>query len=101
MLKQATRACRGGIANRSAYWVPTLLDAQKKPILPASAVIYYKTGYRGVIPASVKRIPTGLRMIAGNTGSSAMQENMIWGCLDNYIPNTGFIPSASTCIPGT
>ncbi len=93
-------SCHGGIANRSSYWVPTLLDAQKKPILPTVAVIYYKTGYRGVVPATVKQIPTGLRMIAGNTGSSEMQENMIWGCLDNYIPNTGFIPSASTCIPG-
>ena len=27
-------SCHGGIANRSSYWVPTLLDAQKKPILP-------------------------------------------------------------------
>jgi Domain of unknown function (DUF1996) len=95
--RSGNSSCTGGSANRSAYWVPTLLDAQHKPILPASTIIYYKTGYRGVDPATVKRIPTGLRMIAGNTSSSVAQENMIWGCLENYIPNTGFIPTAGDC----
>jgi hypothetical protein len=98
--KTGNSTCRGGIANRSSYWVPTLLDAQKKPIMPSSAVMYYKTGYAGVDPASVKRIPDGLRMIAGNANSSGVQEyTMVWGCLDNYISNTGFIPAASRCLP--
>jgi hypothetical protein len=88
-------SCHGGIANRSAYWVPTLLDAQNQPVLPASAIMYYKTGYRSVIPASVKQIPTGLRMISGDALSSVTQEAAGWGCLETYIGHYGYIPTAS------
>ncbi len=86
--------CHGGIANRSGYWIPALLDAKNQPVLPASAIMYYKTGYRGVTPASVKQIPAGLRMISGDTLSSMTQENAGWGCLETYIGHYGYIPSA-------
>jgi hypothetical protein len=88
-------SCHGGIANRSSYWVPTLLDAQNRPLLPAGAIMYYKTGYRGVDPKSVKQIPAGLRMISGDTFSSTKQENVSWGCIEEYIGHYGHIPRAS------
>jgi hypothetical protein len=90
--------CRGGIANRTAYWVPTLLDANANPILPSSAIFYYKTGYNDIGPANIKAMPKGLRMIAGDKNSSVKQAHASWGCLETYIPDLpGSIPSASTC----
>jgi len=59
--------CRGGTANRSAYWVPTMIDTRTgTPIKPSSAMIYYKTGYNGIRPDMVQPMPAGLRMIAGD-----------------------------------
>ncbi|MFL6662370.1 MAG: DUF1996 domain-containing protein, partial [Rhizobacter sp.] len=46
--------CRGGTANRSAYWVPSMIDTKTgAPVRPADAMIYYKTGYNGISPAQV------------------------------------------------
>jgi len=37
--------CRGGIFNRSSYWVPALLDMRtSRPVFPAAFQIYYKSG---------------------------------------------------------
>lgn len=57
--------CDGGIANRSAYWVPAMIDTKThKPIKPNGALIYYKSG-----PASL--VPRGLRMISGDVKRTA------------------------------
>ncbi len=58
-------ACRGGIANRTAYWVPATIDADGVPMRPIRMIIYYKSGYFGVLPEDVEVFPQGLRMIAG------------------------------------
>lgn len=51
--------CQGGIANRSSYWLPSLIDTTTgTPLKPEWALFYYKGG-------SVKP-PNGLMMIAGN-----------------------------------
>ena len=51
--------CFGGIANRSAYWVPSLIDtSQDKAIKPDWALFYYKGG--DITP------PNGLVIIAGD-----------------------------------
>lgn len=72
--------CRGGILNRSAYWVPTMIDTRSgTPIRPRTANFYYKTGYAGVVPSTVRSMPPGLRMIAGdpkNAGPGGQYENM-------------------------
>jgi hypothetical protein len=58
--------CMGGIANRSAYWVPSLIDTETNtPLLPNESLWYYKTGY--VVPKQYITAPAkGLRLIAGN-----------------------------------
>lgn len=89
--------CIGGVANRSAYWVPTLLDARGQPIAPASAIFYYKTGYNQIGPRNIKSMPAGLRMIAGDMKSSSAQEHAFWGCLETYKGRFGSIPSAGQC----
>lgn len=59
--------CRGGTLNRSAYWVPAMIDTRNgAPVKPQFANIYYKTGYGGVAPSAVQPMPPGLRMIAGD-----------------------------------
>ncbi|MCU0762158.1 MAG: DUF1996 domain-containing protein [Hydrogenophaga sp.] len=60
-------SCRGGTLNRSAYWVPAMVDMRtNRAVMPSASNFYYKTGYRGVRPADVQPFPAGLRMIAGD-----------------------------------
>jgi Domain of unknown function (DUF1996) len=64
--------CRGGTVNRSAYWVPAMIDTlDGTPIRPHASHFYYKTGYAGIAPSSVRPFPPGLRMIAGDSKNSA------------------------------
>lgn len=58
--------CMGGTANRSAYWVPSMIDTSTNtPIKPIFALWYYKTGY--TVPRQyITAPPKGLRIIAGN-----------------------------------
>ena len=59
--------CRGGTINRSAYWVPTMIDTRTgAPLAPMfESNFYYKTGY-SVAPGMIQPMPEGLRMIAGD-----------------------------------
>jgi hypothetical protein len=85
--------CAGGIANRSAYWVPTLIDTKDgTPLAPEDSIWYYKNGFGGIPASSIKPMPKGLRMIAGNAKSSqdADSEHTSWTCWD-----TGSISSRS------
>ena len=71
LLAFGNSTCVGGIANRSAYWVPTMIDgATGNPIAPDSINVYYKSG---VYPGDKlsRGIPEGLRMVAGNSMATA------------------------------
>jgi len=63
--------CEGGIANRSAYWVPAMIETGTgRPIAPTMIMTYYKTGFNPAISnADIQEIPPGLRMIAGDQTS--------------------------------
>jgi Domain of unknown function (DUF1996) len=87
--------CRGGIANRSSYWVPALIDAAGKPVLPVTMDVYYKSGYNGIAPEEVNVFPKGLRMIAGSAKASETQSIAYWGCHQNYIGHVGAIPQCT------
>jgi Domain of unknown function (DUF1996)/Bacterial Ig domain/Divergent InlB B-repeat domain len=60
--------CSGGILNRSAYWVPSMIDTRNgAPVKPREGIFYYKTGYANGAPlTSIQPMPAGLRMIAGD-----------------------------------
>lgn len=78
LLANGNSTCRGGTTNRSAYWVPALIDTRDgRAITPTRLTTYYKTGYGGVDPAQVKPFPYGLRMIAGSAGGSTPLSH--WG----------------------
>lgn len=70
---EGNSTCRGGIANRSAYWVPSMINTlDNSPLKPYSALWYYKVGYR-VAKETVVAPPKGLRMIIGNMKSTGPQ----------------------------
>jgi hypothetical protein len=75
--------CLGGTINRSAYWVPTMIDtATNKPIVPDVAGIYYKQGYTLNPPTIIQPLPAGLRMIAGDpTNSSPGSQVALFKCI--------------------
>lgn len=64
--KTGNSTCQGGIANRSSYWLPSLIDTTDgTPLAPDWALFYYKGG-------DVKP-PNGLMMIAGD--QTATEDN--------------------------
>jgi Domain of unknown function (DUF1996) len=66
--------CRGGTANRSAYWVPTMINtADGTPIVPDDIGVYYKSGF--LDGAVINPLPAGLRMVAGNSAATAAPDN--------------------------
>lgn len=86
--------CAGGIANRSAYWVPAMIDtATHKPIVPSDPIWYYKSGYNGIAPADINAMPAGLRMIAGNMRAEGPQDMAHWSCRNGTISHSDSIPN--------
>jgi len=88
--------CRGGVANRSSYWVPTLIDTKNDaPIKPDEIMVYYKNG---VLDATkVQPIPAGLRMIAGEPTASAANPDvfsMRWKCIGGPNNQNGLYQSS-------
>ena len=100
--------CKGGTMNRSAYWVPSMINTETNaPIVPnGNALIYYKSG---VIDGTlIKAPPKGLRMIAGNAKATnnSVYNNSGFTChpgansTRTSWPRTMEIPSGSKCETG-
>ena len=97
--------CAGGTANRSSYWVPTMVDTRtNNPVNTNTSAIdrenalqvYYKTGYQGIAPGTVQNYPVGLRMIAGDMMSTSAQSRISYECGG---PSSPSIPT--NCAPGS
>ena len=85
--------CRGGTLNRTAYWVPAVIDGSTGEVqVPDDGIFYYKTGYN-IDPKAVRTLPPGLRMIAGNKDATSKQEYIEWYCRDVNAPVAGSIPT--------
>jgi Domain of unknown function (DUF1996) len=67
--------CDGGTLNRSAYWVPTILNGANQPVIPIHMLVYYKSGGSN-IPRSLieSELPAGLRIVSGNSEATVPQE---------------------------
>ncbi|OLB82638.1 MAG: hypothetical protein AUI14_00330 [Actinobacteria bacterium 13_2_20CM_2_71_6] len=75
-------SCRGGIINRTGYWVPTVIDTRTgQPIAPDLIHVYYKSGYL-LRPDQIHPMPEGLRMVAGDSKASSGQPHGNWTCFD-------------------
>ena len=91
--------CKGGIMNRSAYWMPSMIDtASKTAVKPDVAIFYYKNGRTP--PGLINAPPKGLRMIAGNSkATSADTSKANFTCLSR-VPFYGWKQSIPTCNVG-
>ena len=91
--------CSGGTMNRSAYWMPSMIDtASKTAVKPDLAMFYYKNGRTptGLINAP----PKGLRMIAGNSkATSSTTSKASFTCLSR-VPFYGWKTSIPSCNVG-
>ena len=95
-MSSGNSTCDGGTMNRSAYWVPTVIDTRTaKPIAPTGGNFYYKTEHK----PDVVQVPKGLRMIAGSMAASATQPFIHWWCADqsdnNVSGDQGYIPACA------
>lgn len=87
--------CDGFEANRTAYWVPALLDGSQKAIVPKEIIVYYKSKY----PAETSAMPQGLKLVGGNPKAETFNPgpDLHWSCggssdeynISNHIPDCG------------
>lgn len=96
LLSSGNSTCRGGIADRSAYWIPTLLDDAGKPVVPQTAEIYYRSGYEGISARSIEEFPPGLRMMAGDPSADDEQSDAHWECNRKAGERHASIPTCAT-----
>ncbi len=60
--------------------------------------VYYKSGYDGVLPGTIRNFPAGLRMIAGTSSSTSPQNTgIVWYSCDDGQTS----PSLPNCPPGS
>ena len=81
---QGNSTCRGGVSNRSSYWIPAMIDTTTgAPLTPDEPIFYYKQGYVISPSSAIQKLPEGLRMIAGDA-SNATASGGAWryACLD-------------------
>lgn len=70
-LLAAGSTCSGGTLDRSAMWVPTMIDTTDgTPIMFSGLLTYYKQGYGGVKAGDMRPVPSGLRMLAGTAAGN-------------------------------
>jgi hypothetical protein len=89
--------CRGGTLNRSAYWIPAMVDTRTgAPQRPQYADVYYKSGYQGSPNSAIKAMPVGLRIVAGDSKNTVVmarwESHVEYGCNglgSDTIPNCG------------
>ena len=89
--------CAGGIMNKSAYWIPSMIDtATGAPIQPADILVYYKSGDLGFVSKEpVTQPPIGLRMITGNSKGTPADDATISAHFNCNTP-TGTTPWSKT-----
>ena len=74
LVASGNSTCNGGIGNRSAYWVPAVIDTRTgTPIKPSGGGFYYKHG--SISGKEITIFPEGLRMIAGNSTAKTADSN--------------------------
>ena len=91
--------CKGGLVNRSSYWMPSMINTvTNTPVLPELAIFYYKTGRT---PSGLINVPPkGLRMIAGNGKATSEVEGIANYTCQGRTPFYGWKKSIPICNAG-
>jgi hypothetical protein len=93
--------CSGGTLNRSAYWLPAMIDnATHLPVRPTRNNVYYKTGYNGIKPATVQPVPPGLVMITGSAKNTARGVNPVRFACESETDVGSWQPNIPSCPAG-
>lgn len=98
-------SCAGGTANRTGYWIPSIIDTNTgAPLKPFRGIIYYKAGVAE--PTAIQNFPRNLRMIAGNPKATTESDSTAnFACVNESATNyqTGLgkvIPACSKSSTG-
>ncbi len=73
LISRGGGTCQGGPLNRSAYWIPALIDRDNNARIPQYGLVYYKSG--NLHGKNIREFPKGLKMIAGNAGANSTGQN--------------------------
>lgn len=75
LLNTGTGTCNGADLNRTAYWVPAVLNGNGDALIPYEIMVYYKNDNFRLNGANelVSPFPDNLRMIAGNGSATSPQ----------------------------
>lgn len=111
----ARSSCHGGSVNASGYWVPTVLDADGRPVAPVHSGDFAEADERGAYfhpnnfyyktfadaGTDIVAPPPGFRMIVGNAGATGPQEDQPYefrceGAEEFRSAEGGEIPRCST-----
>ena len=90
LIERGSSTCQGGAVNRSAYWMPAMLDgagAGRKIVMPKAITLYYKSKH----PEDVQVLPLGIQLLVGNVNpggtvnsSFTPGERLSWGCYNGW-----------------
>jgi hypothetical protein len=78
-LRSSGRSTCSATKDRTGYWVPTL-SLNGAHVRPVRMRVYYRAGTKN--PSTIKTLPAGLRMVAGNSKATTKQSTSVvsWGC---------------------
>jgi len=81
LLNTGTGTCNGEDLNRTAYWVPALLDNTGHALIPFEVMVYYKNDNFLLNGANelVEPFPDNLRMVVGNAMATEPQTTLTGG----------------------
>ena len=113
--KTGDSTCQGGPLNRSAYWIPAMMNGADKVVMPDYVVIYYKALPEMPLQiqdpkALVKDLPPGLRMVFGyNMSNPKAWEYSLgywWNCdgagaIGGHYPSIGDAITKGLCPVGS
>lgn len=70
LITNCNSVAAGGCANATGYWAPSMIDtATSTALVPSTILVYYKKSG----DAPITPLPQGLKIIAGNPGSTVAQ----------------------------
>lgn len=95
LMNSGDSTCSGGVANKSSYWIPAMVDKDHKVIEPAEFLVYYKN----YDPANVQPLPNGIKLIVGDSTATQPQGSIVkFYCSTGGGSATSEIPN---CAPNT
>lgn len=69
---EGASTCQHGELNRTAYWIPALLDGNDHALTPSYMQVYYER-LSGMSASALEAFPPGLNFIIGDSGATSPQ----------------------------